>query len=70
MCGSAPLPLIFVLSGQPDPPLPSQVSAAQGHSLGYMGLAVTVGRALAGGVFCQSAAALQKKSYRTPPFLR
>jgi len=41
--------LIFVLSGQPDPPLPSQVSAAQGHSLGYMGLAVTVGRALAGG---------------------
>ena len=43
------LALIFVLSGQPDPPLPSQVSAAQGHSLGYMGLAVTVGRALAGG---------------------
>jgi VanZ family protein len=42
--------LIFVISAQPQPPLPSAISAAQGHSLGYMGLAVTVGRALAGGL--------------------
>jgi VanZ family protein len=42
--------VIFVLSAQPQPPLPSQVSDKQGHSLGYMGLAVTVGRALGGGL--------------------
>jgi len=42
--------LIFVVSAQSEPPLPSQVSDKQGHSLGYMGLAVTIGRALAGGV--------------------
>jgi VanZ family protein len=42
--------LIFLLSGQPQPPLPEQVSDKQGHSLGYMGLALTIGRALAGGV--------------------
>jgi len=41
--------LIFAISAQPDPPLPSQVSDKQGHSLGYMGLTITVGRALAGG---------------------
>ena len=42
--------LIFVVSAQPEPPLPSQLSDKQGHSLAYMGLAVTVGRALAGGI--------------------
>jgi VanZ family protein len=42
--------IIFVLSGQPQPPLPSQISDVQGHSFGYMGLALTIGRALAGGV--------------------
>ena len=42
--------LIFVLSAQAEPPLPPQVSDKQGHSLGYMGLAMTIGRALAGGV--------------------
>jgi VanZ family protein len=41
--------LIFLLSGRPDPPLPSQVSDKQGHLLGYMGLTVVIGRALAGG---------------------
>jgi VanZ family protein len=42
--------LIFFLSSQPQPPLPSQLSDKQGHSLGYLGLAVTVSRALAGGL--------------------
>jgi VanZ family protein len=42
--------LIFVLSAQPQPPLPPQLSDKQGHSIGYLGLAVTVGRALAGGL--------------------
>ena len=42
--------LIFVLSARPDAPLPSQLSDKQGHSIGYAGLAVVVGRALAGGV--------------------
>jgi VanZ family protein len=42
--------LIFAISAQPQPPLPSQLSDKQGHSLGYMGLAITVGRALAGGL--------------------
>ena len=41
--------LIVVLSSRPEPPLPSQLSDKQGHSIGYMGLAVTIGRALAGG---------------------
>ena len=42
--------LIFVLSAQPQPPLPSQLTDKQGHSIGYFGLAVTVSRALAGGL--------------------
>ena len=42
--------LIFVISAQPQPPLPSQLSDKQGHSIGYMGLAVTVSRAVAGGL--------------------
>jgi len=42
--------LIFAISAQPQPPLPSQLSDKQGHSIGYMGLAVTVSRALAGGL--------------------
>ena len=41
---------IFFVSAQAQPPLPAQISDKQGHSLGYMGLAVTVGRALAGGI--------------------
>ena len=47
---AAYMAVIFMLSAQPQPPLPPQISATQGHSLGYMGLAVTVGRALAGGL--------------------
>lgn len=47
---AAYMAVIFVLSAQPQPPLPSQVSDKQGHSLGYMGLAVTVARGLAGGI--------------------
>ena len=47
---AACMALIFFVSAQPDPPLPSQLSDKQGHSLAYMGLAVTVGRALAGGI--------------------
>jgi VanZ family protein len=42
--------LIFAESAQPKAPLPSQLSDKQGHSIAYMGLAVTVGRALAGGI--------------------
>jgi VanZ family protein len=42
--------LIFVLSAQPQAPLPPQLSDKHGHSLGYMGLAVTVARALGGGI--------------------
>ena len=42
--------LIFVLSAQPQPPLPTQLTDKQGHSIGYFGLAVTVSRALAGGL--------------------
>jgi len=42
--------LIFVLSAQPQPPLPPRISDKQGHSIGYFGLAVTVSRALAGGL--------------------
>jgi VanZ family protein len=41
--------IIFMLSAQSQPPLPPQISDKQGHSVGYMGLAITVGRALAGG---------------------
>ena len=47
---AAYMAVIFVLSAQSQPPLPSQLSDKQGHSLVYMGLAVTVGRALAGGI--------------------
>lgn len=47
---AAYMALIFFLSAQPDAPLPSQLSDKHGHSIGYMGLAVTVGRALAGGI--------------------
>jgi len=42
--------LIFVLSAQPNPPLPQAMTDKQGHSLGYFGLAVVVSRALAGGL--------------------
>jgi VanZ family protein len=41
--------LIFFISAQPSPPLPSAITDKQGHSLGYMGLAIITGRALAGG---------------------
>jgi VanZ family protein len=41
---------IFLVSAQPQPPLPPQISDKEGHSSGCMGLAVTVGRALAGGI--------------------
>jgi VanZ family protein len=41
---------IFVVSAQAQPPLPPQISDKQGHSIGYMGLAITVGRAMAGGI--------------------
>ena len=47
---AAYMAFIFLVSAQPQPPLPSQISDKQGHSIGYMGLAVTVGRALAGGL--------------------
>ena len=42
--------LIFLLSAQPQPPLPPQITDKQGHSIGYFGLAVTVSRAVAGGL--------------------
>ena len=42
--------LIFLLSAQPQPPLPRQITDKQGHSIGYFGLAVTVSRAVAGGL--------------------
>ena len=41
---------IFFVSAQAQPPLPPQISDKQGHSIGYMGLAITVARALAGGI--------------------
>jgi VanZ family protein len=47
---AAYMALIFLISAQPKAPLPPQLSDKQGHSIGYMGLAVTVGRALAGGI--------------------
>jgi VanZ family protein len=42
--------LIFFISAQQQAPLPPELSDKQGHSIGYMGLAVTVSRALAGGL--------------------
>ena len=47
---AAYMALIFVISAQAQPPMPSQLSDKQGHSIGYAGLAVTVSRALAGGL--------------------
>jgi VanZ family protein len=47
---AAYMALIFFISAQPKAPLPPELSDKQGHSIGYMGLAVTVGRALAGGI--------------------
>ena len=41
--------LIFALSGMPDPPIPSGSSDTPWHALGYMGLALLLCRALAGG---------------------
>jgi VanZ family protein len=41
--------IIFTISAQSQPPLPPQISDKQGHSFGYMGFAVTVSRAVAGG---------------------
>jgi VanZ family protein len=42
--------VIFVISARPDPALPPGMSDTQGHSLGYFGLAVTITRALTGGL--------------------
>ena len=47
---AAYMALIFVLSAQPQPPLPPQLTDKQGHSIGYAGLAVVVSRAVAGGL--------------------
>jgi VanZ family protein len=47
---AAYMALIFVLSAQPQPPLPQQISDKQGHGIGYAGLAVTLSRALGGGL--------------------
>ena len=47
---AAYMALIFVLSAQPQPPLPPQITDKQGHGIGYAGLAVTVSRAMAGGL--------------------
>ena len=41
---------IFILSSQADVPLPRGLTDKQGHSLGYLGLAVTVTRACIGGL--------------------
>jgi VanZ family protein len=41
---------IFVVSAQPDPPLPSSMTDKQGHSAAYAGLAVLVTRAVTGGL--------------------
>jgi VanZ family protein len=41
---------IFVVSAQPDPPLPSVITDKQGHSAGYAVLAALVTRALVGGL--------------------
>lgn len=42
--------IIFVLSSLSNPPQPPVVTFTQAHSLGYMGLAVVVARALSGGL--------------------
>src|SRR5687768_10564791 len=42
--------LIFALSAQSQPPMPTGVSSATGHVVGYAGLAVVILRALAGGL--------------------
>ena len=47
---AAYMALIFLLSAQPQPPLPPQISDKQGHGIGYAGLAVTLSRALGGGL--------------------
>jgi len=41
---------IFILSSQADVPLPRGLNDKQGHSLGYLGLGVTVTRACVGGL--------------------
>ena len=41
---------IFLLSSRADAPLPEGMTDKQGHSLGYLGLAVTVARAFTGGL--------------------
>jgi len=47
---AAYMAFIFFVSAQAQPPLPPQISDKQGHSIGYMGLTVTVARAMAGGI--------------------
>lgn len=42
--------VIFCLSSLPDAPLPPGMSDKSGHGLGYMGLGLTVVRAVAGGL--------------------
>jgi len=41
---------IFILSSQSDVPLPRGLTDKQGHSLGYLGLGITVTRACIGGL--------------------
>jgi len=41
---------IFILSSQSDVPLPHGLTDKQGHSLGYLGLGITVTRACIGGL--------------------
>ena len=41
---------IFILSSQSDVPLPHGLTDKQGHSLGYLGLGMTVTRACIGGL--------------------
>src|SRR5688572_6111069 len=41
--------IIFFVSSLPDPPLPPDFSDKGAHWLGYVGLAATIVRALAGG---------------------
>ena len=41
---------IFILSSQADVPLPRGLTDKQGHSLGYLGLGITVTRACIGGL--------------------
>jgi VanZ family protein len=42
--------VIFFLSSRPDAPLPPGMTDKQGHSLGYLGLGLTMTRALTGGL--------------------